>query len=55
MNNKNFYSNFKKGDGYKHSIELSKEYGLYRQDYCGCQYSLEERMEYDRVKEENQG
>lgn len=30
---------FKKKDGFKRSIELSKEYGLYRQDYCGCQYS----------------
>ena len=37
------YSDFKKEEGYKHSIELSKEYGLYRQDYCGCQYSIEER------------
>lgn len=27
---------FKKKDGYKHSIEMSKEYGLYRQNYCGC-------------------
>ena len=33
------YSDFKKKDGYKHSIELSKEYGLYRQDFCGCEYS----------------
>ena len=33
------YSDFKKEDGYKHSIELSKEYNLYRQDYCGCKYS----------------
>lgn len=32
-------SDFKKRDGYKRSIELSKEYGLYRQDYCGCKYS----------------
>ncbi|MBE5846863.1 MAG: epoxyqueuosine reductase QueH [Lachnospiraceae bacterium] len=32
-------SDFKKKDGYKHSIELSREYGLYRQDYCGCIYS----------------
>ncbi len=32
-------SDFKKKDGYKHSIELSKQYGLYRQDYCGCVYS----------------
>ena len=31
-------SDFKKRDGYKRSIELSKEYNLYRQDYCGCLY-----------------
>lgn len=36
-------SDFKKKDGYKRSIELSREYGLYRQDYCGCVYSLSER------------
>lgn len=33
------YSDFKKKDGYKKSIELSKEYDLYRQDYCGCLFS----------------
>lgn len=33
------YSDFKKRNGYKRSIELSKEYELYRQDYCGCVYS----------------
>ena len=33
------YSDFKKDNGYKHSIELSKEYNLYRQNYCGCIYS----------------
>lgn len=33
------FSDFKKHDGYKHSIELSKQYNLYRQDYCGCIYS----------------
>ncbi len=32
-------SDFKKKDGYKRSIERSKEYGLYRQNYCGCVYS----------------
>lgn len=36
-------NDFKKRDGYKRSIELSKEYGLYRQDYCGCVYSQMER------------
>ena len=34
------YSDFKKKNGYKRSIELSKEYDLYRQDYCGCVYSV---------------
>ena len=33
-------SDFKKKNGYKRSIELSKEYGLYRQDYCGCEFSV---------------
>lgn len=33
------FSDFKKKNGYKRSIELSKEYGLYRQDYCGCVFS----------------
>ena len=33
------YSDFKKKNGYKRSIELSKEYNLYRQNYCGCIYS----------------
>ncbi len=32
-------SDFKKRNGYKRSIELSQEYGLYRQNYCGCVYS----------------
>ena len=32
-------SDFKKKNGYKRSVELSKEYGLYRQDYCGCIFS----------------
>ena len=36
-------SDFKKKNGYKRSVELSEEYGLYRQDYCGCEFSLAER------------
>ena len=36
---KYLYSDFKKHDGYKHSIELSRQYNLYRQNYCGCIYS----------------
>ena len=40
---KYLYSDFKKKNGYKRSLELSKEYKLYRQDYCGCVYSKQER------------
>ena len=36
-------SDFKKREGYKRSIQLSKEYELYRQDYCGCLYSKSEK------------
>ncbi|MBR2304785.1 MAG: epoxyqueuosine reductase QueH [Ruminococcus sp.] len=36
---KNLPSDFKKREGYKRSIELSREYGLYRQNYCGCEFS----------------
>ena len=42
-NVKYLYSDFKKKDGYKHSIELAKKYNLYRQDYCGCVFSKQER------------
>lgn len=38
-NIKYLVSDFKKRDGYKRSIELSKKYNLYRQNYCGCKYS----------------
>lgn len=37
---KYLYSDFKKKNGYKRSIELSKEYNLYRQEYCGCVFSI---------------
>ncbi len=36
-------SDFKKRDGYKRSIELSKQYGLYRQNYCGCVFSRQDK------------
>ncbi|MBR3209298.1 MAG: epoxyqueuosine reductase QueH [Bacilli bacterium] len=35
------YSDFKKKEGYKRSNELSRRYNLYRQHYCGCEFSLE--------------
>lgn len=37
-------SDFKKKNGYKRSVELSDEYGMYRQDYCGCVFSKQERQ-----------
>ena len=36
-------ADFKKKNGYLRSLQLSKEYGLYRQDYCGCRYSAREK------------
>lgn len=49
-NIKYLYSDFKKKEGYKDSIEMSKEYNLYRQDYCGCKFSKRDR---DKEKELN--
>ena len=37
------FSDFKKKNGYKRSCELSEQYGLYRQDYCGCEFSRAQR------------
>lgn len=39
---KYLYSDFKKKNGYKRSLELSCEYDLYRQNYCGCEFSRKE-------------
>lgn len=44
-------SDFKKREGYKRSIELSKEYNLYRQNFCGCVYSKNAETE---KREENE-
>lgn len=46
------YADFKKKNRYLRSIELSKKYGLYRQDYCGCVFSKLEREEKERKKME---
>ena len=43
-------SDFKKKNGYKRSIELSKEFGLYRQDYCGCEFSFRDRQRDKKEK-----
>ena len=44
---KHLPSDFKKKDGYKQSVELSKEYNLYRQNFCGCIFSKREDKEND--------
>ncbi len=44
------YSDFKKRDGYKRSTVISAEYGMYRQDYCGCVFSKREREEQKRER-----
>ena len=44
------YSDFKKRDGYKRSTVISVEYGMYRQDYCGCVFSKREREEQKRER-----
>lgn len=43
-------SDFKKKNGYKRSVELSAQYGLYRQDYCGCEFSMKQRRDEERKK-----
>lgn len=45
-------SDFKKKNGYKRSTELSKEYGLYRQNYCGCVFSRKEAQEREKKKQQ---
>ena len=48
-------SDFKKKNGYKRSVELSAEYGLYRQNYCGCVFSkLEQQQREATTKKESQ-
>lgn len=47
-------SDFKKKNGYKRSIELSHEYDLYRQNYCGCVFSKREQEEKMQQKQDSE-
>ena len=49
-------SDFKKRGGYKRSVELSAEHGMYRQDYCGCVFSKSERerQQQEKAQERNE-
>ena len=44
------FSDFKKKNGYKRSVELSNMFNMYRQDYCGCEFSKREMEERDKEK-----
>lgn len=44
------YADFKKKNRYLRSIQISKELGMYRQEYCGCVYSKIEREKYEEMK-----
>ncbi len=46
------YSDFKKKNGYKRSTEISNEYGMYRQYYCGCEFSKKQRDAEIAVKQD---
>ena len=46
-------SDFKKRNGYKRSVELSEQYGMYRQYYCGCVFSKNQR-DHEIAMKENQ-
>lgn len=48
---KHLTSDFKKKGGYQESIKLSREYDLYRQDYCGCGFSKRDREKEERENE----
>jgi predicted adenine nucleotide alpha hydrolase (AANH) superfamily ATPase len=41
-------ADMKKGDGFRKSVEITKKLGIYRQDYCGCPPSLEEKIPFRR-------
>ena len=43
-------SDFKKNNGYKRSCKLTSDFGMYRQDYCGCEYSMKETMKRRKKK-----
>lgn len=51
---KNLPSDFKKNNGYKRSCEITREFGMYRQDYCGCIFSKRESEERNLKKAKNE-
>ncbi len=50
---KYLYSNFKKNDGYNKSIQISRKHNMYRQTYCGCQFSLNVRQLIEEYRKDH--
>ena len=50
---KYLFADFKKKNGYLRSLELSREYELYRQDYCGCRYSNQKNSDLSTMQNDN--
>ena len=48
------YADFKKNDGFLKSTQMTKEYGMYRQNYCGCEFSYAEMLEREERKHMNE-
>ncbi|MBK1637412.1 epoxyqueuosine reductase QueH, partial [Rhodovulum adriaticum] len=48
------YADFKKKNGFQRSIELCNQFDIYRQDYCGCVFSLKEAKDRRKAKEERE-
>lgn len=48
------YADFKKNNGYLKSTQMTKEYNMYRQNYCGCMFSYEEMLKREKDKTESQ-
>lgn len=44
------YADFKKNDGYLKSTQMTKQYNMYRQNYCGCMFSYEEMLKRENQK-----
>ena len=45
-----FHTDFKKNNGQDIGVEISKKYNVYRQDYCGCEYSLINKIDKNYIK-----
>ncbi|MEG0452363.1 MAG: epoxyqueuosine reductase QueH, partial [Coprobacillus sp.] len=47
------YADFKKNSGYLKSTQMTKEYDMYRQNYCGCMYSYQDMLSREKKSNQN--